>query len=125
MALPGAEARPGFGTIAAGMNVAAENGAAAVVKPCTFCAPTETDRPHFAEFGRGRIDLVPILETDNLQVLPDALPVSPDGLHMLVIPHPHKYSFAANPDLGYEVGHVLRELEERIGQPLAIFEHGG
>lgn len=94
-------------------------------KPCSFCSPSPSEFPHFSRYGRERLDVVPILETPNLIVKPDILPVDPDGLHFLVVPKRHKYSFAASPDIAQEVGAVRREMEDKTGEALVYFEHGG
>ncbi len=96
---------------------------------CHFCVPSRgSDRPyvaHFAVSGRERLDQVVLFQTENIKVLPDLLPVHPDGLHLLLIPKPHRYSFAAIPELSDEVGITIKALEKMTNEQLIVFEHGG
>ena len=91
--------------------------------PCSFCEPQTTQYPHFAAYGRGRIDLVHLLETEHAYVKPDILPSSPDG-HLLLIPKPHGTSFAALPQLTSEIGQLLYQTEQILQRPVVFFEHG-
>ncbi len=94
-----------------------------VPRSCVFCNPKESVFPHFQKYGRDRIDLAHLLETDNVVLKPDILPSSPDG-HFLVIPKEHNLSFASLPHLAGEVGNMIYEAEQIIKRPLVFFEHG-
>jgi len=94
---------------------------------CSFCYVGSYPFPHFKDFGRARLDIFPILESDNFLVKPDILPTNPDGRHFLVFPKTHVYNFAqfgGNSLIVDELGRLVYQLEQRFG-PLVIFEHGG
>lgn len=95
------------------------------VDNCAFCNPYVRSYDHFSRFGKDRIDLYHLWETENIIVKPDILPVRPDGLHFLMIPKPHRLAFAQLPEHQYEVGNLLYKIEQEIGQPLIFAEHGG
>jgi diadenosine tetraphosphate (Ap4A) HIT family hydrolase len=92
------------------------------LETCSFCKPKEN--PHFAQFGVCDLSNRILFESENIYVTPDVLPSHPDGLHLLMIPKPHRYSFAENPDLAEEVGYTLGQLERRFCTELVFFEHG-
>ncbi len=89
---------------------------------CTFCNPESVKRPHFNDYGKDRLDLVHFVETDNVLVIPDLLPV---GIHLLMIIKRHNYSFAAHPELVKEVGSALHQTEQITRTPIVFIEHGG
>jgi len=89
---------------------------------CTFCNPEQSVRPHFAEYGVGRLDLVKLIETDHIFVVPDLLPM---GAHVLMVIKDHEYSFAAHPDLADDVGYVHHQLESLFHTQMVFIEHGG
>lgn len=89
---------------------------------CTFCHPEKSVRPHFAEYGVSRLDLVKLVETDHIFVVPDLLPV---GAHVLMVIKKHDYSFAAHPNLAEEVGYMHHQLEYLFHTQMAFIEHGG
>src|SRR3990167_610532 len=93
--------------------------------PCSFCQPESSRMTHFERYGKDRLDLVKIAESDNIIAKIDSLPADPHGYHFLMIPKRHKFSFADNEDLAHETGKLKRELENMTGEPLIIFEHGG
>lgn len=92
---------------------------------CRFCYPASTNHSHFGRFGLSRLDMVPLLETDYVKVLPDILPVSQEGIHFLMVPKIHRYSYAAFPEFSSHVGFVLHEVGAMAGEEMAFFEHGG
>lgn len=89
---------------------------------CEFCQPTPENFPHFKEFGKDRIDLKVLWETDNLIVKPDILPAG--EFHALVVPKLHEYSFARVAVEEEEYGNLLLNIKEAVGD-IAVFEHGG
>ena len=91
--------------------------------PCAFCNPELTVPDYLGKHGVDRIDLTTLYESERLLVKPDILPAG--DFHALVIPHEHKFSFAQNHGLGEEVGSLLYQIEETIGDSLVWFEHGG
>lgn len=92
---------------------------------CTFCNPQFTRFDHFSRYGKERIDLCHLWETDNIIVKPDILPVHPDGLHFLMIPKPHRLAFAQLPEYKDEVGGLLYQIEQELATPIIFAEHGG
>lgn len=93
---------------------------------CRFCRPQESNFPHFEEYGiKERIDLFPVAQTDNVIVIPNILPVDPEGIHLLGILSPHCFSSAACSDLSVEVGRVILLAKEVVNEPLVYLEHGG
>lgn len=98
-----------------------------LIKPCGFCDTQQSfKRPsHLTEFGLPRLDMVPLIETDNTAVFTDILPVSPDGLHLLLVPKTHRQAFAQLDELRDEVGYAIHRVEEEFGVPLVRGEHGG
>ncbi len=101
-------------------------------KPCSFCDIPRIQKNPYApakhplvELGLPRLDMMPILQTDNLMVLSDILPAEPDGLHFLVVPRVHRQAFAQAPELKHELGYVIARVEEEFGTPMIRGEHGG
>ncbi len=66
----------------------------------------------------------PLIETNNLIVMPDLLPVS-DIFHLIIKTVDHKSAFGVSPELDKELSLVLELLEFRTGYPLIVAEHGG
>lgn len=96
------------------------------LRECQFCSPEMTSFTHFEERGLERIDLAILRKTENFVAKPDSLPVHPEGIHMLVIPNKHTYSFAQLPtEVGPEVQDLVGDLETTLGEELVLFEHGG
>jgi diadenosine tetraphosphate (Ap4A) HIT family hydrolase len=95
-----------------------------VEKNCPLCNYNANAMLHFQEYGKGRLDLYTILESENFLVKPDVLPGNPEGKHFLLHPKTHTYNYAEMHNYAAEIGSVLYEMERCFG-PLVIFEHGG
>jgi len=93
-------------------------------KHCVFCHPDTTTNPHFKPFGKADLAQVTLFGTDHIFVKPDLLPGRPDGLHFLMIPKPHQFSFASLPHYQNEVGGLIHRIEKVFGHPFVFFEHG-
>lgn len=93
---------------------------------CDFCNPhLSPGGKHFLEYGpNGRLDLAPLIDTEHMLVLPDILPVNPDG-HAILIPKAHILSLAQWDGFSEETGKLIYQVEEKLKFPLTIFEHGG
>lgn len=91
---------------------------------CGFCWPDERAPSHFPRFGRERIDLAPIVTTDHFRIVPDILPVHPDGTHLLLVPRGHALSFADMAHMRDEVGLAIAEASRKVGDELVMAEHG-
>lgn len=96
------------------------------ISECKFCNSHGSDLDHFKEHGVDRIDLARLTETENFYVIPDSLPVHPDGLHVLLVPKIHLYSFASLPEsIDLEAQAQIDAMTDFFGGDVAIFEHGG
>jgi len=101
-------------------------------KPCNFCDTEQIlkkspgyPRHHLIEFGLPRLDIVPLMQTENLAVFPDILPAEPHGLHFLVVPSAHGQAYAQRPELADELGYIIARVESEFGVPMIRGEHGG
>lgn len=92
-------------------------------RPCIMCAPTQVDVPHFRRYGVDRLDTIPLLQTDHFKVIVDVLPAV--DFHALIVPGEHTFSYAMLPQLKHEFGSVVHQLEDMVGEPIALLEHGG
>ena len=92
---------------------------------CPFCNKESSANSHFEKYGLvNNPDLAHILETDNTYIKPELLSSSPDGMHLLLIPKPHRLSFTALPELANEVGHAIQRIEDEFQRSFVFFEHG-
>lgn len=99
---------------------------------CLFCYPDQFPPtpqfaawPGWAERGRtGNLAEVALFETDNLRVIPDALPVREDGQHVLLVGNTHRTAFAQPEDLGAETFYILNRLREESDGLVIFAEHG-
>lgn len=89
-------------------------------KHCVFCHPDTTTNPHFKPFGKADLAQVTLFGTDHIFVKPDLLPGRPDGLHFLMIPKPHQFSFASLPHYQNEVGGLIHRIEKVFGHPFVF-----
>ncbi len=90
---------------------------------CPFCIPKE--HTWLTNWGVPPEKVNnPLIETNNLIVMPDLVPVS-DIFHLIIKTIDHKSAFGVSPELGRELSLVLELLEFRTGYPLIVAEHGG
>ena len=93
---------------------------------CQFCSDHMSGFNHFNERGLTRLDTVHLRDTENFFVIPDSLPVHPEGYHVVMIPRKHVFSYAQLPaELGEEAQAIVTELETALEEELVLFEHGG
>lgn len=96
---------------------------------CDFCHPDQSNHfQHFKKFGiSDRLDLVPLFITDHARIVPDMLPVHPQGHHVVLIPEEHTLSFA-NPSIhaiNENIGELIHTVENAFNSEVVLFEHGG